>query len=309
MKKILFFLLIIFLCAGHVNASTQVNRVVALVDGETITLFELQARLKHLLGLFEDVDIDDLPESQLEQTKRQVLNQMINDILLKKEADRFGIEVTKREIENHIDMVRSENNLSEDAFEEHLQKQRLTREAYKKQISESILRQRVLSMMVRRKVLVTMDEVETYYKENIAQYQEDTKVHLKVIILPDLEDAVRLRNEIARGEISFDDAAARFSQGPNPSQGGDLGFIDWQRLAPEWRQALDNLEQEELSQAFQVRGTGAMLKLIEKRPGGVIELSQVEDKIRQEIFDSKLDQRFEDYIRGLREKAVIDIRL
>ncbi len=299
----------IFLGVSPVNSSQLVNRVVALVDGETITLFELQARVKHLLGLFENVNIDDLPESQLKQTQGQVLNQMINDILLKKEADRFGIEVTRREVESHIDLVRSDQNMSQEEFEQFLQSQGLTLDIYKKQISDSILRQRVLSLMVRRKVLVTMEEVEAYYKDNIAQYQEDKKVHLQVIILPDFEDAVRIREEVARGEISFDAAAARFSHGPNSSGGGDLGFIEWSRLAPEWRQALDNLEQGDLSEAFQIRGSGALLKLIEKRSEGVIELSKVEDKIREKLFDSKLDQRFEDYIKGLREKAVIDVRL
>lgn len=299
----------IFLGVSPVNSSQLVNRVVALVDGETITLFELQARVKHLLGLFENVNIDDLPESQLKQTQGQVLNQMINDILLKKEADRFGIEVTRREVESHIDLVRSDQNMSQEEFEQFLQSQGLTLDIYKKQISDSILRQRVLSLMVRRKVLVTMEEVEAYYKDNIAQYQEDKKVHLQVIILPDFEDAVRIREEVARGEISFDAAAARFSHGPNSSGGGDLGFIEWSRLAPEWRQALDNLEQGDLSEAFQIRGSGALLKLIEKRSEGVIELSEVEDKIREKLFDSKLDQRFEDYIKGLRGKAVIDVRL
>lgn len=309
MKKLFFLLLLIFFIISPVNSSQLVNRVVALVDGETITLFELQARVKQLLGLFENVNIDDLPESQLIQTQRQVLNQMINDILLKKEADRFGIEVTRREVDNHIDQVRAEQNMGQEEFEQFLQSQGFTLDIYRKQVSDSILRQRVLSLMVRRKVLVTMEEIEAHYRDNISQYQEEKKVHLKVIILPDIEDAVRIREQIARGEFSFDDAAARFSQGPNSSGGGDLGFIEWKRLAPEWRQALDNLEQGKLSDAFQIRESGALLKLIESRSEGAVELSEVEDKIREKLFQAKLDRRFDDYISSLREKAVIDVRL
>ena len=287
----------------------MVNRIVAQVNGETITLTELQTRVKHFVGLFDDLSLDDLTEAQLKQTERQVLDQMITDILLKQEAGRFGIEVTKREIENHINQLSSDNNMSEEEFESHLQSEGLTREAFKEHTGDSILRQRVLSMMVRRKVLVTASEIENYYKENISQYQEDKKVHLKVIIMPDLEEAVRVREEIAGNKTGFDEAAARYSQGPNSSQGGDLGFIDWKRLAPEWRQALDNLEQGSLSEVFQVRGTAAMLKLEEIKSGGAVPLTEVEDKIREKLYETKLDRRFEDYIQGLRERAVIDIRL
>ncbi len=309
MKKIIFLTILILVSVSHVNSSQLVNRVVAQVNGETITLLELQARVKNFLGMFEDVNIDELPEAQLNQARQQVLDQMVNDILLRLEAEKYGLEVTDREIKNHINRIISENDLSEEEFENHLRGEGLTLDAYKRQTRDSILRQRILSMMVRRKVLVTPDEIESYYKENISQFQEDKKVHLKVIIMPDLEKAARIREQISRGELSFDKAAADFSQGPNPAQGGDLGVVDWKRLAPEWRQELDNLQQGDLSEVFEVREAGAVLKVVEMRSGGAVPLSEVEEQIRERLFNAKLDQRFEDYIKGLQEKAVIDIRL
>ncbi len=309
MKIVISLILVLFISAGHVQPSPLVNRIVALVNGETITLLELQDRVRHFLGLFQDINIDDLSQAQLEQTQKQVLEQMVNDILLKQEAARFGIEVTDREIRNHINRLSAENNMSPEEFESHLKNQGLTLEAYKKQTRDTILRQRVLNLMVRRKVVVTLDEIETYYKDNISQFQEDKKVHLKVILVPELEQAIDLRDRITSGDKSFDQAAELFSQGPNPSQGGDLGFIEWKRLAPEWREALNDLEKGSLSQPFQVRGGGALIMLMDKTSGGDVPLSQVEDRIREELFDSKLDGRFEDYISGLRQRAVIDIRL
>ncbi|MFN2269082.1 MAG: SurA N-terminal domain-containing protein [Desulfonatronovibrio sp.] len=310
MKKIVFsFLIIILFSAAHPVWSTSVvNRIVALVDGKTITLFELQSRLRHLLGLFEDVDIDEIPQDQLDQTRRQVLEQMVNDILLKKEAEKYGIEVGKREIENHIREVRSENNLSMEEFEEHLESEGLTLEAYKEQISDSIIRQRVLSMMVRRKVMVTSEEIESFYQKYTKEYQEE-KISLQVILVPDVQQAESVREKITQGEMTFDQAAENFSKGPNASEGGDLGTVNLQNLAPEWQQALENLDPGEISSPFEVRGSGALLKLKETHSSGAIPLSEVEDKIREQIFNAKLDSRFEEYIEGLREKAVIDIRL
>ncbi|MFO7729016.1 MAG: SurA N-terminal domain-containing protein [Desulfonatronovibrio sp.] len=311
MRKFIFVLMIMFLCSSSLPSWAMVNKIVALVDGESITLYELQSRMKHLLGMFEeeDVDIDDLPEEQLKQTQKQVLDQMINDILLRQEADKYGIEVTEKEIDSHIERIRSENDMSPEEFEDHLQSQDLTMEAYRQQIRDSITRQSVLNMMVRRKVLVTDEDIENYYKDNSSAYKQGSKVHLKVILVPEIEQARELREKISRGDIEFDEAAVQFSQGPNAQQGGDLGKVEWKKLAPQWQEAVESLEPGQLSRAFQVRDTGAIIKLLESQSDTVKPLSAVKDQIREKIFETKLNQRFDDYIQGLREEAVIDIRL
>ncbi|MFP4083628.1 MAG: SurA N-terminal domain-containing protein [Desulfonatronovibrio sp.] len=311
MKKFIFILMIVFLCSASLSSWALVNKIVALVDGESITLYELQARVKHLLGMFEDedVDIDDLPEEQLKQTQKQVLDQMVNDILLRQEAEKYGIEVTEKEIDRHIERVRSENNMSPEEFEDHLQSQGLTMEAYRQQISDSITRQSILNMMVRKKVLVTDEEIEKFYKNNSSAYKQGSKVHLKVILVPEVEQAGELREKISSGDIDFDEAAVQFSQGPNAQQGGDLGKVEWKKLAPQWQEAIEGLESGQLSRAFQVRDQGAIIKLVESKSDTVKPLSEVKDQIREKIFEEKLNQRFDDYIQGLREKAVIDIRL
>ncbi len=309
MKKLIILLLFLLLFANPAASSSLVNRIVAIVDGETITLLELQSRVQFLLSLYEDMDIDDLPEVQLKETQRQVLDQMINDILLKQEAERYGIEVTDRELRGHVESVRAENNMTEEEFEAFLAEQDMTPETYKKQIRDTIIRRQVLSMMVHRKVLVTQDEIEQFYKERISQYQSDREVHLKVILVPDIEKAIHIKQDIEKGAISFDQAAAEYSQGPNPSQGGDLGLVNWNRIAPEWQQALAGLEQGNISSPFKVRGAGAIIKLVESRTDKVMPLSEVEDRIRERLYESKLEERFEEYIQRLRERSVIDVRL
>ncbi|RQD65576.1 SurA N-terminal domain-containing protein [Desulfonatronovibrio magnus] len=308
MKKILLCTLLIIFSQQFVSASL-VNRVVALVDGKSITLFELDARMRHLIGLFDDVDISQIPESQLRQTQQQVLQQMINDLLLKQEAEKFGIEVTQREISNHIEQIKIENNFTKEQFEQTLRQQGLTREVFEDQIKDSIIRQRVLSMMVRRKIVVTQDEIKAYYQNNIDQFAQEKQVHLKVILVPTKGHAQRVREEIMAGRMDFNSAAQEFSQGPNADEGGDLGFVAWNRLASDWRNALTGMTQGDISQAFEVRGAGALLKLVEGKSGGSIPMEEVKDDIREIIFDTKLDTRYDEYIQGLRSNAVIDIRL
>ncbi|MFW5731185.1 MAG: SurA N-terminal domain-containing protein [Desulfonatronovibrionaceae bacterium] len=309
MKRIIFTLLLIFFSLHMAGADTLVNRIVALVNGKTVTLLDLDARLKYIMGVLENSDVSDMPPESLELARRQVLDQMVNDILIMEQAERFQINVSQADLEKHVQKVREENNMSAREFQDYLQSQGLTMEKYKSQIKDSILRQRVLNMMVRRKVVVTREEIESFYQENSHEFTRDREVHLRVILVPDQETARAIRDRIIGQEMDFETAARKFSKGPNSSEGGDLGMIKWDQLAPEWKNALQDVRQGNMTDAFTVNGSVALIKLEKDNSAGTVPLEQVEDKIRERVFDDKLDQRLEEYIKGLREKAVIDIRL
>ncbi len=309
-KKIIFFITVLcfLIPLKSAQAGTAVNRIVAHVNGEAITLFDLQKRVEMFLGLFEDIELADLPPDQQKETKRHVLDQMINDILMRQEAERYQIQVSDRDIQEHIQRVQQDNNMDQEEFEKHLRMQGLTQDDYKRQIRDSMITQRVLGIMVRRKTVVTQDEIKEYFKANQENFQEEKKIHLQVIAVPDYDEAVRLLDRIQNGEYDFDSAAQKYSQGPAARDGGDLGLVRWDRLAPEWKEALKNLKPGEISEPFSVSGGGVLLMARDIQSERQIPLEEVKDDIRNKLFDDKLDQRFEEYIQGLRDRAVIEVR-
>ena len=290
------------------EARTTVNRIVAHVNGDSITLLELQNRVEIFLGLFDNIDLDDLPPDQQRETKKHVLEQMINDILMRQEAERYRIEVSSREINDHIQQVREGNNMNEQQFEDHLRRQGMDMQDFRQQVRDSMLRQRVLGLMVRRKTVVTQDEIKAFYEKNQGQYQREKKVRLQAIVLSEYEEAVRLLDRIINDEYTFEEAARNYSQGPAAQDGGDMGLVRWNRLAPEWQEALKNLEAGEISEPFAMRGGGVLLQVGEIQSSGMIPLEEVQEDIRNKLFEDKLDQRYEEYIQGLRDRAVISIR-
>ncbi len=310
MKKILFIILILtpLLCWDELEANTAVNRIVAHVNGESITLYELQNRAEMFLGVLEGGSLEDLPPEQRNETKKHVLDQMINDILIRQEAQRYQIHVSDRDIDQHIQRVRENNNLDEEEFEERLGQQGLTLQDYKDQIRDSMLRQRVLNMMVQRKTMVTQEDIKEFYQANKEDFEQERKVHLQAIVVPKFEKAQELWDQIQDGEYTFEEAAQKYSQGTAAAQGGDMGFVRWDRLASEWKEVLKEIDPQEMSEPFATRGGGALLRVKEEHSAGVVPLEEVEDEIRDELFDQKLEKRFEEYIQGLREEAIIDIR-
>ncbi len=288
--------------------SSSVNRIVAHVNGESITLFDLEKRVEMFLGLFEDISLDELPPVQQEETRRHVLEQMINDILMRQEAERYQIEVRTREIQEHVERVKQNNNMSQEEFEQDLHAQGLSLEDYKEQIRDSMLRQRVMNIMVQRKTVVTSEQIKEYYEDNIENFKKERKVHLTVLVVPRVEEAESLLDKIKNGEYQFREAAEKYSQGPAASEGGDIGMVRWDRMRPEWREALKNMKADEISEPFAMQGQGVLLRIEEIHDEGAVPIEEVEEEIRDELFDKKLEKRFDEYIQGLRDRAVIDIR-
>ncbi|MDZ7760273.1 MAG: SurA N-terminal domain-containing protein [Desulfovermiculus sp.] len=292
---------------SSLGAAKLVNRIVAVVNGEIITLHELKTEVQ---GGGPGIDQSGPESAQKSQDmQRRVLEAMINDKLIKQEAERFEIQVSDAEVDAQIEQIKKENNLSQDEFEQAVRDQGMTLDGYRQAMQEEIMKSRVLSNMVRQKVVVGEDEMRDYFEQHKEEYRQPQKVHLRIILHPDRGRLEKVRESIVSGDISFAEAAGSVSQGPGADQGGDLGVYAWKNLRPEWRDILNHLQPGEVSQVFSLQGNYAILALEEMTDEQTQSFESVKEEIRQKLYARKLEERFSDYIQGLREKAVIDVRL
>jgi peptidyl-prolyl cis-trans isomerase SurA len=182
-------------------------------------------------------------------------------------------------------------------------------EEYRQVLRDEIRKNRVLSSMVRQKVVVAEDEMRSYYEQHNDQFRRPKTVGLRIIVHPSRERVKQVRRAIASGEVSFAQAAASVSQGPGADQGGRLGSFAWKDLKPDWRRMLDGLEAGQMTPVFSLQGNAALLAVEDVANKQVQPFEAVKDKIRQQIYGQKLEDRYQEYIQGLKEKAVIDLRL
>ena len=112
--KYAYLLLLTFLISAPLNAKEVIDRVVAIVNDDLITLSELKEA---------SLSLD--PTSNQPIDERTVLNQMVESKLFEQEAKKRGITVTDEELDASIAEVRSRYGLSEDQMEEVLKKQNL----------------------------------------------------------------------------------------------------------------------------------------------------------------------------------------
>ena len=311
MKKILVLVLALWLCAPAVACAAQLNKVAAVVNGQVITMFDLQkVALPELMraGIRPD---SKAPSKQQEAIFRSVLDMMIMDILLAQEAKRLKVSVSPAEIDNELSMRMKASNLSKKQFEAQLKQQKLPIEELRANIERSMLRQKIMGMEVARKVVVTAEEIEAYYNTHRESMMDRRGLHMGLLVYPPNINPKSIAAQIRSGRLSFAEATARYSIAPNKDKGGDMGPVEWERLNPEWSERLNTMKPGDVTDIFDIQDRKAQVHLF--RPGGgenrLLSLEEATPIIDGILRQPKARERFEDYTGQLRKKAVIDIRL
>lgn len=292
---------------GH--TAQTVDRIVAIVNGQIITLFELNKRLRPVIQEMNNNGMRPEDQTKLQIMQKNLLQKLIDDILLLNEARQLKVDVSESDVETHIRQIRKSNNMSEEDLVQQLKLEQMTRKEYEDAVRDEMLRSRLLQGMVNRKIFVSDEEISDYYEKHKRQYVQDRSVDLAILLLPAGMDANQLAGRINGGELSFEQAVAQYSEGPAKTQGGSMGTLRWNQLDPEWRHALESLEPGQISRPLEINKKQALLKLVSAHAGDEKPLATVREEIRNVLIQPKYQQYYDEYLQRLRAKAIIDIRL
>ena len=300
-----------------------VDKIVANVNGEAITLLDLNEKMRAYVTQILKRNYNPA-DPGMQELRQQVLGTMVDDILLRQEARRLKITVSDAEIEARIRELKQKNgNMTEEQFVQQLKLEGMSRQRFVEDMRRNLLKEQLLGYMVQRKVVVGDDEIKAYYdahKGDIhAEAPQTGGQRLGVIMVAKVEEAKALKQRIVSGQISFADAARKFSSGPGAAQGGDLGPMNPQDVDPRLRKVLDGLKPGEVSDPMLLDGKPALVTILgdsgpkaEAVPApssGEPSFESVRDAIREKIYREKLDKQFGEYMEKLRAKSVITISL
>lgn len=311
MKKLVFLFFAFLLFSVDNSYSAQVNKVAAVVNGQVITMFDVQKEAIPDLARSGINPNDASRSGDVNKILRSTLDNMIIDILVMQEANRLKATVTKSEVDNSLTKMMKDRKITKKQLEAQLAQQKMTVEMLRKNIEKSLLRQKVMAREVGRKVVVTPDEIKAYYEAHKNELFNREGLHMGVLVYAPNVNAANIAAQIRAGKMTFPEACARYSIAPNKDKGGDTGPIDWDRLNPEWDGRLNSMRPGDVTDIFTLQGHKAQVQLF--RPGGGEEkpltLEQAKPQIDSILRQPKAKERFEDYTKQLKQKAVIDIRL
>lgn len=284
------------------------NDVAAIVNGEEISKAELDNQVERLMEQSPQMFEGEEGESRLVEFKRQLLDNMINNVLIRQAAAERGIEVTDEEIDAQIADLKA-GFPSEDDFNAALADANLTLDELRQQLRDQLSTQRLMEELVGDEA-VTEEEISAYYDENTAQFEEQAAVRASHILF-DVEDkatAEEVLSEVNEGG-DFAALAKEYSKDPgSAAQGGDLGWSDpASPYVAEFQTALDELEVGEISGLVETEYGWHIIKLEEQRDQRTKPLDEVRDQIEQTILQQRNIEAYQAFLEEVRGEAEIEI--
>jgi peptidyl-prolyl cis-trans isomerase SurA len=299
------------------SAPGVVDRVIAVVNNDVITLSELHDALAYYL--YESKE--QVRPDQEEALRRRILERLVETRLQLQEATREQITAEEAEVEEELAQVQKRLKAGSRAeFEETVRAQGLTLETVKRRIREQVMIQKVVRRKVHMRISVTESEIEQYLLENREKLETGLAYQARHILLvpaaPADEpawEAARARAEevwakILAGE-DFAELARRYSQDPTARDGGDLGVLKQGELAEEVERRMLRLRPGEASAPFRTPLGYHLVRLEWKDSLSGEALGQAKQQIREILFRQKYAARLQAWLAEIRKRAVIDIRL
>jgi peptidyl-prolyl cis-trans isomerase SurA len=290
---------------GPASGSVILDRVVAVVNNEIITLSDLQRE-------------ESLKKGNANTDERQLLEDMIDRKLQLDAAKRAGMDVTDKELADAIADIMKRNSLDTKKFEEALAKEGLTLEQYKTELREQMTLSRMVGKYVRAGIAVDEAEVRAYYDRNRASYTMPEEVRLRQIYFPlpdnatpdqiaDTKSQALAECERAKKGEDFLQLVREHSQGAE-SPDGDLGFMERQNMQPEIEEAARELKAGEIAGPILCGGGFHIIRMEETRVQ-VKPFEKVKEEIMNTLYQQKMDNSYRSWLQSLRSDANIENRL
>ncbi|NIM03874.1 hypothetical protein GTN66_07005 [bacterium] len=312
-KAVFLFAIICLFVASSLGAKV-VDKTVATVDGEMILMSEYERRAKPVIEEYEKFLTGPDKEIKIKELKDKILEQMIDEKILIQEAKRKKVKVNSKEIQDGIGEIRKRFG-TEEEYNQELVRQGLSEGKFREQVKEQLMVIKLIDQEIKAKVVSPTDsEIENFYKQNESEMVEPEQVRARHILIKvdentDKKKALkRIRDilrEVKKGETSFAELAKKYSEGPSAPRGGDLGFFIRGQMVRKFEEAAFALKVGEISDVVETEYGYHIIQCIEKKASEKKSLEEVRDYLRNFIFQKRMEEQYEKWLRTLRDKASI----
>jgi len=280
------------------------DRVVAVVGGEVITLSELREA---------SATSPDVPSDKL-------LEQLIEEKLIEIKAREMGVSISDDEVEAAMERHMAQMGISREQFEQMIAQRGVSVDRYKEIIRTELMKVKFVKGNIQGEIDISEEEMLNYYRRHPEKFRSKPEIELARIFLPfpqgaspaKREEVVSLAREIrnrAKAGESFEKLAREYSKGPNASQGGSLGWVNPDYLMPEFRDAISGLPVKEVSEVIILDNGCHLLYVKDKREAKALPFEEVRERVRQELYSRKIGEELDKLVSEMKQQVPIERKL
>jgi parvulin-like peptidyl-prolyl isomerase len=310
-------LLILAFLVPVTAAAEVIEAVVIRVGDRVVTRTQY---LKRLHDGFNEIEQTTTPAEQAakkEDYKKNLVNDMIAELLIKDRADRLALTVSADEVKDAIERLKQQYGLSTDQqFVESLQKSGLTRPEMEGRLRDTILMNKVFGRELRGREELTDKELRERYDREKERYRLPERSRLREIVIlkpagaAAIEQARQRAEQLAaqaRANADFALLASTASESGTKIKGGDLGEVRRGELLPDLDKAVFNAQSGAIIGPIESKSGWHILKVEQRLPSEVPAFESVKDKLRKDASDDAWQRDYKAYIDRLRKEAFIQI--
>lgn len=269
---------------------------VARVDGRPVTQadLELEAVLRRV------------PEGATDRYREMLLSELVEHRLIQGFLERRKVKVDRLQLDSQMERIEAlirRRGEEPQAFYDRLG---LEPDRLRDRLSTSLAWKNYIEQ-------TTSDRQLREYFQRHRRELDGTQLRARHIIVKVPPDDVagrasarhqlaRIRQSLLDGELSFEEAARKHSQGPSGERGGDVGYFAHRgTMSAKFADAAFALQQGELSEPVETPFGVHLIEVTDERPGQL----SLED-VRPQVLERFSRQRWDETVAAERQRAVIE---
>lgn len=262
-----------------------------------------------------------ISDDQRTMIKSNLLERLVfTELLLEK-----GTEADKKKAQEETDkyIAKYKDQMGATVFEAQVKSTGMTMDTFQKRAFEQNVCEIVLDREVKPSITVTDADVKKFYDDHPKDFEQPEQVRAAHVLISTLDkdtqqplppakkaEKEKLAKDIkARAEKGEDFAklAKEFSEDPgSKDKGGEYTFPRGQ-MVPEFEAAAFSMKPGQISDLVETRYGYHIIKTLEKIPGGKVELSKVEKKIKDYLTGQEFQKKLPVYFDKLKKEADVQL--
>ena len=303
------------------------EQVLVKVNGDVVTKTEFERRQVSALSSRPEFASASRSTAELEKAMAEITPELIleavDELLLVQRGRELNYTLGDDQFNNIVNSIKKQNNITDEAqFQAALKSEGLTMPDLRRNLERSMLVQQVQRVDVMEKLGVSDEEARAYYDQHKGDFTTPSELTLREILIevPTSDRGVNVaqdeearakaedtRSRLVAGE-PFARLAAELSSAPSKANGGLIGPLKSDELAPQLQRLLEKMKVGDLT-PVQRTARGYQILKLESRTNTTVK--SFEDA-RAEIADKVVAQKFEtaraEYLDRLRAQATINWR-
>lgn len=301
------------------SAADVLEGIVVRVGDRIVTRSQYERRLRDIFAEIDAAGRPDQAAEARETARKNLVNELISELLIKDRADRLAITVTDAEIKDAITRLKQQYGITTDEqFDTSLKQSGLTRAEMEARLRDTLITNKVFARELRNRNELTDPELRERYNREKERYRLAERAHLReiVILKPETDmmkieearqRAVELGEAARKPGTDFANLASTMSEAATRDKGGDLGEIAKGDLVQDLDKAVFAAPSGAILGPLETKSAWHIILVEQRLPSEVPAFESIKDQLRRDASDETFQRDYKTYIENLRKDAYIQI--